>query len=106
MSTNAQIAIPTADGQFDLVYVHFDGYPSHMEKALRLVSVDDVLAAARRLRLGLRLERDRLRHHRSALLIPAGAPSPGYLFPIFANLSVDRPSHKCEGLNIERETQK
>jgi GH24 family phage-related lysozyme (muramidase) len=35
MSTRATIAVRRADGYFDTVYLHFDGYPSHTGETLK-----------------------------------------------------------------------
>lgn len=35
MSTRATIAVRRADGYFDAVYLHFDGYPSHTGETLK-----------------------------------------------------------------------
>jgi len=45
MSTRAQIAIQTGPKEWAHVYVHFDGYPSHMLAALALWTPEDILAA-------------------------------------------------------------
>ena len=45
MSTRAQIAIQTGSDAWAHVYVHFDGYPSHMLLALERWKPEDILAA-------------------------------------------------------------
>jgi hypothetical protein len=45
MSTRAQIAIQIGPEEWAHVYVHFDGYPSHMLPALAGWTPDDILAA-------------------------------------------------------------
>jgi len=45
MSTRAQIAIQTGPDKWAHVYVHFDGYPSHMLAALARWTPADILAA-------------------------------------------------------------
>jgi len=45
MSTRAQIAIQTGPDQWAHVYVHYDGYPSHMLPALAQRTPEDILAA-------------------------------------------------------------
>ena len=45
MSTRAQIAIQTGPEEWAHVYVHFDGYPSHMLPALARWTPEDILAA-------------------------------------------------------------
>ena len=45
MSTRAQIAIQTGPEEWAHVYVHFDGYPSHMLAALAGWTPEDILAA-------------------------------------------------------------
>ena len=45
MSTRAQIAIPIGPDQWAHVYIHFDGYPSHMLPALAGWTPEDILAA-------------------------------------------------------------
>ena len=45
MSTRAQIAIQLGPEEWALVYVHFDGYPSHMLPALAPWTPADILAA-------------------------------------------------------------
>ena len=45
MSTRAQIAIQTGPDKWAHVYVHFDGYPSHMLPALAHWTPEDILAA-------------------------------------------------------------
>lgn len=45
MSTHAQIAVQTGPEDWAHVYVHFDGYPSHMLPALSRWTPDDILAA-------------------------------------------------------------
>ena len=45
MSTRAQIAIQTGPEEWAHVYVHFDGYPSHMLAALSRWTAEDILAA-------------------------------------------------------------
>ena len=45
MSTRAQIAIQTGPDEWAHVYVHFDGYPSHMLPALARWKPEDILAA-------------------------------------------------------------
>ena len=45
MSTRAQIAIQIGPEKWAHVYVHFDGYPSHMLPALAGWTPDDILAA-------------------------------------------------------------
>ena len=45
MSTRAQIAIEIAPGKWSHIYVHFDGYPSHMLPALAPWTPEDILSA-------------------------------------------------------------
>lgn len=45
MSTRAQIAIQTGPEEWAHVYVHYDGYPSHMLPALATWMPEDILAA-------------------------------------------------------------
>jgi hypothetical protein len=45
MSTRAQIAIQTGPEAWVHVYVHYDGYPSHMLPALARWRPEDILAA-------------------------------------------------------------
>ena len=45
MSTRAQIAIQIGPKEWAHVYVHFDGYPSHMLAALAGWMPEDILAA-------------------------------------------------------------
>jgi len=45
MSTRAQIAIQIGPEEWAHVYVHFDGYPSHMLPALVSWTPKDILAA-------------------------------------------------------------
>ena len=45
MSTRAQIAIEIGPGEWAQVYVHYDGYPSHMLPALERWKPEDILAA-------------------------------------------------------------
>ena len=45
MSTRAQIAIQTGPDKWAHVYVHFDGYPSHMLDVLAHWTPADILAA-------------------------------------------------------------
>ena len=45
MSTRAQIAIEIGPGEWAQVYVHYDGYPSHMLPALERWKPADILAA-------------------------------------------------------------
>ncbi|MDF1621193.1 hypothetical protein [Pseudothioclava nitratireducens] len=45
MSTRAQIAIQIGPEEWAHVYVHFDGYPSHMLPALAAWNTEDILAA-------------------------------------------------------------
>ena len=45
MSTRAQIAIQIGPKEWAHVYVHFDGYPSHMLAALAGWTPEDILAA-------------------------------------------------------------
>jgi hypothetical protein len=45
MSTRAQIAIQTGPEEWAHIYVHFDGYPSHMLPALARWTPEDILAA-------------------------------------------------------------
>ena len=45
MSTRAQIAIQTGPEEWAHVYVHYDGYPSHMLPALARWTPEDILAA-------------------------------------------------------------
>jgi hypothetical protein len=45
MSTRAQIAIQTGPDEWAHVYVHFDGYPSHMLNVLAHWAPADILAA-------------------------------------------------------------
>lgn len=35
MSTNARIFVPAKDGSFNSIYIHWDGYPSHVGRMLR-----------------------------------------------------------------------
>ena len=44
MSTRAQIAIQTGPEEWAHVYVHYDGYPSHMLPALARWTPEDILA--------------------------------------------------------------
>ena len=46
MSTRAQIAIQTGPEEWAHVYIHFDGYPSHMLPALAHWTPGDILAAS------------------------------------------------------------
>jgi len=45
MSTRAQIAIQTGPPEWAHIYVHYDGYPSHMLPALAHWTPEDILAA-------------------------------------------------------------
>jgi hypothetical protein len=45
MSTRAQIVIQSGPDEWAHVYVHFDGYPSHMLPALAPWTPEDILAA-------------------------------------------------------------
>lgn len=45
MSTHAQIAIQTGPQEWAHVYVHYDGYPSHMLPALEAWTPEEILAA-------------------------------------------------------------
>lgn len=45
MSTRAQIAIQIGPNQWAQIYVHYDGYPSHMLPALAPWTPEDILAA-------------------------------------------------------------
>ena len=45
MSTRAQIAIEIGPGEWAQIYVHYDGYPSHMLPALERWKPEDILAA-------------------------------------------------------------
>lgn len=45
MSTRAQIAIEVRPGEWAHIYVHYDGYPSHMLRALTPWTPEDILAA-------------------------------------------------------------
>jgi hypothetical protein len=45
MSTRAQIAIKIGPEEWAHVYVHFDGYPSHMLPTLAGWTPDDIIAA-------------------------------------------------------------
>ena len=45
MSTRAQIAIQTGPEEWAHIYVHFDGYPSHMLPALAPWTPEDILTA-------------------------------------------------------------
>ena len=45
MSTREQIATQTGPDKWAHVYVHFDGYPSHMLPALAHWTPEDILAA-------------------------------------------------------------
>ena len=45
MSTRAQIAIQTGPEECAHIYVHFDGYPSHMLPALAPWTPEDILNA-------------------------------------------------------------
>jgi hypothetical protein len=45
MSTRAQIAIQTGPEEWAHIYVHFEGYPSHMLPALERWTPEDILAA-------------------------------------------------------------
>jgi len=45
MSTRAQIAIQIGPEEWAHVYVHFDGYPSHMLPALARWKPEDILTA-------------------------------------------------------------
>lgn len=45
MSTRAQIAIQTGPEEWAHVYIHYDGYPSHMLPALARWTPEDILAA-------------------------------------------------------------
>ena len=45
MSTRAQIAIQTGPEEWAHVYIHYDGYPSHMLAALAGWTPEDILAA-------------------------------------------------------------
>jgi len=45
MSTRAQIAIQTGPEEWAHIYVHYDGYPSHMLPALARWTPKDILAA-------------------------------------------------------------
>lgn len=45
MSTRAQIAIEIGPREWAQVYVHYDGYPSHMLPALAPWTPEDILAA-------------------------------------------------------------
>uniref|UniRef100_UPI004048796E hypothetical protein n=1 Tax=Yoonia sp. TaxID=2212373 RepID=UPI004048796E len=46
MSTRAQIAIQTGPVEWAHIYVHHDGYPSHMLPALARWTPGDILAAS------------------------------------------------------------
>ena len=45
MSTRAQIAIQIGPEEWAQIYVHYDGYPSHMLPALTAWTPEDILAA-------------------------------------------------------------
>jgi hypothetical protein len=45
MSTRAQIAIQIGPEEWSHVYVHYDGYPSHMLLALAPWTPEDIIAA-------------------------------------------------------------
>ena len=45
MSTRAQIAIQIKPDEWAQIYVHYDGYPSHMLPALAPWTPEDILAA-------------------------------------------------------------
>jgi len=45
MSTRAQIAIQTGPEEWAHIYVHYDGYPTHMLPALARWTPEDILAA-------------------------------------------------------------
>ena len=45
MSTRAQIAIQIGPEEWAQIYVHYDGYPSHMLPALAPWTPEDILAA-------------------------------------------------------------
>jgi hypothetical protein len=45
MSTRAQIAIQIGPEEWAHIYVHYDGYPSHMLPALAPWTPEDILAA-------------------------------------------------------------
>ena len=45
MSTRAQIAVQTGPEEWAHVYIHYDGYPSHMLPALARWTPEDILAA-------------------------------------------------------------
>jgi hypothetical protein len=45
MSTRAQIAIQIGPEEWTHVYIHYDGYPSHMLPALARWTPEDILAA-------------------------------------------------------------
>ena len=46
MSTRATIAVRNNDGGYKSIYLHFDGYPRHAGKALRLHYADRQAAAS------------------------------------------------------------
>jgi len=46
MSTRAQIAIQTGPEEWAHIYVHYDGYPTHMLPALSRWTPEDILAAS------------------------------------------------------------
>ncbi len=45
MSTRAQIAVQIGPEKWAQIYVHYDGYPSHMLPALAPWTPEDILAA-------------------------------------------------------------
>lgn len=69
MSTRAQIATQTGPEEWAHVYIHYDGYPSHMLPALAPWAPEDILAA-REIRQIRAEELDRFDPPRAPRILP------------------------------------